>query len=161
LAAMPLPPASGQSGRIELLVGAFVKHYFRPCRPSLTPGLIGASARRAVGLDQKYSCHIAVALKTGIQHLTALDHVYGYNDKKKSPIREVSRTFDERTNEHVIMLEYRVRRGGDGVVTRSPSKKDPANKQQLLSQLAARARGKVAQTPPIATFPQSVHRANS
>ena len=43
--------------------------------------------------------------------LAALDHVYGYNDKKKSTIRKVSQTFDERTNEHVIMLEYRVRRG--------------------------------------------------
>ncbi len=52
--------------------------------------------------------------------LAALDHVYGYKDKKKSTIRKVSQTFDERTNEHVIMLEYRVRRGGDGVVTRSP-----------------------------------------
>ena len=41
--------------------------------------------------------------------LAALDHVYGFNDKKKSTIRKVSQTFDERTNEHVIMLEYRVR----------------------------------------------------
>ncbi len=72
--------------------------------------------------------------------LAALDHVYGYNDKKKSTIRKVSQTFDERTNEHVIMLEYRVRRGGDGVVTRSPSKKEPVTKLKLLSQLAARAR---------------------
>ena len=72
--------------------------------------------------------------------LAALDHVYGYKDKKKSTIRKVSQTFDERTNEHVIMLEYRVRRGGDGVVTRSPSKKEPAGKLKLLSQLAARAR---------------------
>jgi len=71
--------------------------------------------------------------------LTALDHVYGYNDKKKSTIRKVSQTFDERTNEHVIMLEYRVRRGGDGVVTRSPRKK-ASSKLKLLSQLAARAR---------------------
>jgi len=72
--------------------------------------------------------------------LAALDHVYGYNDKKKSTIRKVSQTFDERTNEHVITLEYRVRRGGDGVVTRSPSKKDPVGKLKLLSQLVARAR---------------------
>ncbi len=71
--------------------------------------------------------------------LAALDHVYGYNDKKKSTIRKVSQTFDERTNEHVIMLEYRVRRGGDGVVTRSPRKK-VSSKLKLLSQLAARAR---------------------
>ena len=73
------------------------------------------------------------------QLLAALDHVYGFKDKKKSTIRKVSQTFDERTNEHVIMLEYRVRRGGDGVVTRSPRKKVPT-KLKLLSQLAARAR---------------------
>jgi len=72
--------------------------------------------------------------------LAALDHVYGYKDKKKSTIRKVSQTFDERTNEHVIMLEYRVRRGGDGVVTRSPRKKNPVTKLKLISQLAARAR---------------------
>jgi hypothetical protein len=65
--------------------------------------------------------------------------VYGYNDKNKSTIRKVSQTFDERTNEHVIMIEYRVRKGGDGVVTRSPHK-DPVGKLKLLSQLAARAR---------------------
>lgn len=50
--------------------------------------------------------------------LASLDQVFGYQDKKKSTFRKVSQTFDERTNEHVIMIEYRVRRGGDGVVTR-------------------------------------------
>ena len=50
--------------------------------------------------------------------LANLDQVFGYQDKKKSTFRKVSQTFDERTNEHVIMIEYRVRRGGDGVVTR-------------------------------------------
>ena len=73
--------------------------------------------------------------------LTALDNVYGFNDKKKSTIRKVSQTFDERTNEHVIMLEYRVRRGGDGVVIRSPRKKAPT-KLKLLSQLVAQAQGR-------------------
>ena len=73
--------------------------------------------------------------------LAALDHVYGFNDKKKSTIRKLSQTFDERTNEHVIMLEYRVRRGGDGVVARSPRKKAPT-KLKLLSQLVAQAQGR-------------------
>ena len=50
--------------------------------------------------------------------LADLDQVYGFNDKKKSNYRKVSQTFDERTNEHVIMIEYRVRRGGGGVVSR-------------------------------------------
>ena len=71
--------------------------------------------------------------------LAALDHTYGFKDQKKSTLRKVSQTFDERTNEHVIMIEYRVRRGGDGVVTRSPHKNNPETKLKLLSQLAARA----------------------
>ena len=71
--------------------------------------------------------------------LAALDHTFGFKDQKKSTFRKVSQTFDERTNEHVIMIEYRVRRGGDGVVTRNP-KKQPVNKLKLLSRLAAQAR---------------------
>ena len=59
------------------------------------------------------------------------------NDRE---VRRKKRILDERMNEHVIMLEYRVRRGGDGVVTRSPRKKNPVTKLKLLSQLAARAR---------------------
>lgn len=50
--------------------------------------------------------------------LVDLDQVFGFKDKKKSTYRKVSQVFDERTNEHVIMVEYRVRRGGDGVVSR-------------------------------------------
>jgi len=50
--------------------------------------------------------------------LADLDQVFGFKDKKKSTYRKVSQVFDERTNEHVIMIEYRVRRGGDGVVSR-------------------------------------------
>ena len=73
--------------------------------------------------------------------LTALDRVYGFNDKKKSTIRKVSQTFDERTNEHVIMLEYRVRRGGDGVVTKSPKKRQ-ISKLKLLSRLVAPVQGR-------------------
>jgi hypothetical protein len=52
------------------------------------------------------------------QLLSTLDRVFGFEDKKKSTFRKVGHTFDERTNEHVITIEYRVRRGGDQVVTR-------------------------------------------
>jgi hypothetical protein len=31
------------------------------------------------------------------------------------PFTKVSQTFDERTNERVILMDYRVRRGGDAV----------------------------------------------
>jgi len=50
--------------------------------------------------------------------LNSLDLMFGFTDKKKSTFRKVGQTFDERTNEYVIQIEYRVRRGGDGVVVR-------------------------------------------
>ena len=50
--------------------------------------------------------------------LNSLDLMFGFTDKKKSTFRKVGQTFDERTNEYVIQIEYRVRRGGDGVVVK-------------------------------------------
>ena len=50
--------------------------------------------------------------------LATLDRVFGFEDKKKSTFRKIGHTFDERTNEHVITIEYRVRRGGDQVVSK-------------------------------------------
>ena len=44
--------------------------------------------------------------------LALLDQVYGFEDNKKSTFRKVGQHYDERTNEHVIHIEYRVRRGG-------------------------------------------------
>jgi len=41
--------------------------------------------------------------------LSYLDDVYGFENQLKSSFRKVKQAFDERTNEHVIYLEYRVR----------------------------------------------------
>lgn len=46
--------------------------------------------------------------------LAILDQVYGFEDNKKSTFRKVGQHFDERTNEHVYHIEYRVRKG-DGI----------------------------------------------
>ena len=43
--------------------------------------------------------------------LAILDQVFGFDDKKKSTFRKVGQHFDERTNEYVFIIEYRVRRG--------------------------------------------------
>ncbi len=43
--------------------------------------------------------------------LAAFDRVYGFGDQKKSSFRKVSQSYDERTNELVVLIEYRVRRG--------------------------------------------------
>jgi len=53
--------------------------------------------------------------------LSSLDLMFGFTDKKKSTFRKIGQTFDERTNEYVIQIEYRVRRGNDGVVTKGNS----------------------------------------
>jgi len=50
--------------------------------------------------------------------LNSLDLMFGFTDKKKSTFRKVGQTFDERTNEYVVQIEYRVRRGDDGVVVK-------------------------------------------
>ena len=43
--------------------------------------------------------------------LAMLDQTFGFDDKKKSAFRKVGQHFDERTNEYVFIIEYRVRRG--------------------------------------------------
>jgi len=45
--------------------------------------------------------------------LLALDEMYGFTDKLKSTYRKLGQTYDERTNEYVYRIEYRVRRGND------------------------------------------------
>jgi len=52
--------------------------------------------------------------------LSYLDAVYGFKNQLKSSFRKVGQTYDERTNEHVIHLEYRVRTSGR-VVTKKRS----------------------------------------
>lgn len=47
--------------------------------------------------------------------LSYMDDVFGIENKIKSTFRKVGQTFDERTNEHVIQIEYRVRTDGDVV----------------------------------------------
>ena len=43
--------------------------------------------------------------------LAMLDQVYGFADKQHSEYRKVGQHYDERTNEHAVIIEYRVRRG--------------------------------------------------
>jgi hypothetical protein len=43
--------------------------------------------------------------------LALLDDVFGFADKKESTYRKAGQHYDERTNEHVVLIEYRVRRG--------------------------------------------------
>ena len=41
--------------------------------------------------------------------LATLDQVFGMKNKERSTFKKISQDFDEKTNEHVIVIEYRVR----------------------------------------------------
>ena len=43
--------------------------------------------------------------------LAQLDQVFGFADRKKSSVKKLRQGFDEKTNEHVFIIEYRVLRG--------------------------------------------------
>jgi hypothetical protein len=52
--------------------------------------------------------------------LASLDRVFGMNNKERSTFKKLSQDFDEKTNEHVIVIEYRVR--VKGTVKSTPRK---------------------------------------
>ena len=43
--------------------------------------------------------------------LAQLDKVFGFEDRARSTVKKRRQVFDEKTNEHVFILEYRVVRG--------------------------------------------------
>ena len=71
--------------------------------------------------------------------LDSLDLMFGFRDKKKSTFRKIGHTYDERTNEYVITIEYRVRRGGDGVVKEKRGK----NRKRLMNAILHSRHSKV------------------
>ena len=43
--------------------------------------------------------------------LAMLDRVFGFEDRKRSSVKKRRQLFDEKTGEHVFILEYRVVKG--------------------------------------------------
>jgi hypothetical protein len=72
--------------------------------------------------------------------LASLDRVFGMNNKERSTFKKLSQEFDERTNEHVIVIEYRVR--VKGTVKSTPRKQPGSQQMAFLRQLAAQANTK-------------------
>ena len=68
--------------------------------------------------------------------LALLDDVFGPDEKAKSSFRKVSQDYDERTDEHVVLIEYRVREKGSLKTTPQGRQQ---RKGQLLRQLYALA----------------------
>jgi hypothetical protein len=67
--------------------------------------------------------------------LAMLDHVFGFKNKARSNFKKLNQTFDEKTNEHVIVIEYRVQVKGTMRSTPGKQNVDQATMlQQLYSQ---------------------------
>jgi hypothetical protein len=69
------------------------------------------------------------------QLLATLDRVFGLNNKEHSTFKKLSQDFDEKTNEHVIVIEYRVR--VKGTVKSTPRKQSGQQHLAFLRQLMA------------------------
>jgi len=67
--------------------------------------------------------------------LASLDRVFGMTNKERSTFKKLSQDFDEKTNEHVIVIEYRVRM--KGTVKSTPRKNSGRRQLAFLRQLMA------------------------
>ena len=67
--------------------------------------------------------------------LASLDRVFGMTNKERSTFKKLSQNFDEKTNEHVIVIEYRVR--VKGTVKSTPRKNSGRRQMAFLRQLMA------------------------
>ena len=66
--------------------------------------------------------------------LAMLDAVFGFENKVKSNFKKIKQDFDDQTNEHVIVIEYRVQ--VKGTMNTTPSKQQ-VNQGTMLQQLYA------------------------
>lgn len=72
--------------------------------------------------------------------LAMLDEVFGFQNKINSKFRKVSQAFDEKTNEHVIVIEYRVR--VKGTMKSAPRRQQQPNQMAMIQQLLAQNQSK-------------------
>ena len=69
------------------------------------------------------------------QLLVTLDAVFGMKGRESSKFKKLSQDFDEQTNEHVIVIEYRVR--VKGTMKSTPRKRSGQQHLAFLRQLMA------------------------
>jgi len=74
------------------------------------------------------------------QLLALLDRVFGFPNKIRSTFRKLRQDFDENTNEHVIVLEYRVK--VKGTMKSAPRKRQGPNQLAIIQQLLAQKNNK-------------------
>jgi len=74
------------------------------------------------------------------QLLALLDRVFGFPNKIKSTFRKASQSFDQKTNEHVILIEYRVT--VKGTMKSAPRRQQQPNQMMMIQQLLAQNQSK-------------------
>jgi hypothetical protein len=67
------------------------------------------------------------------QLLALLDRVFGFPNKIKSTFRKLSQSFDQKTNEHVILIEYRT--SVKGTMKSAPRRQQQPNQLAMIQQL--------------------------
>ncbi len=72
--------------------------------------------------------------------LAVLDEVFGLKNKIRSKFRKIRQDFDEKTNEHVILIEYRV--SVKGTMKSAPRRKQHPNQMAMIQQLLAQNKNK-------------------
>lgn len=72
--------------------------------------------------------------------LLQLDDFLGFKNKVKSNFKKIGQSFDERTNEHIIHIEYRVSVKGGGIVKGNPRKRGNQNLLRDLIKLGQKKR---------------------
>ncbi len=68
--------------------------------------------------------------------LAMLDQAFGFENKLKSSYKKIRQDFDDQTNEHVIVIEYRVQ--VKGTMNTTPSK-EQVRQASMLQQLYAQS----------------------
>jgi len=78
------------------------------------------------------------------QLLAMMDDVFGFQNKTRSKFKKVSQSFDEKTNEHVILIEYRVSVKGTMKSQPRVNQQQQVQQQQMafLRQLVAQGKTK-------------------
>ena len=74
------------------------------------------------------------------QLLVLLDRVFGFPNKIRSTFRKHSQSFDQKTNEHVVLIEYRV--SVKGTMKSAPRRKQQPNQMAMIQQLLAQNQSK-------------------
>jgi len=74
------------------------------------------------------------------QLLVLLDRVFGFPNKIRSTFRKHSQSFDQKTNEHVVLIEYRV--SVKGTMKSAPRRQQQPNQMAMIQQLLAQNQSK-------------------